>query len=300
MTTIIWLGVGALLLASFSYILRLRYELKQIRQQVQQIPVIGQHGTRLFFTLRDRTVRDLVAQLNQMIEYYEAQQTQIQGREQNLQLSITGLSHDLRTPLTAINGYTQLLQQAENTPAQQAQYIEIIERSVTRLLELTDNFYELARLETTASKLKLVPVALYQLTEELFLSFYDQFQQHQLQVTFPKSVNEQKIAAAPVLLTRVIQNIIQNALRYAVKHVVIDYQVTEQEIILTVKNDFAATEQIAIEHIFERFYTGNASRNTSASGLGLYIAQKLVTRMHGKMSAKVADNWFYLQLAFTK
>ncbi|MGC3221146.1 sensor histidine kinase, partial [Enterococcus faecium] len=90
---------------------------------------------------------DLVDALNRWVDENEQKGQVIQEMEENIRLSIVGLSHDLRTPMTAINGYVQLLEQVEDTEKRE-KYLTNIKQSVARLLSMTDQFYDLARIET--------------------------------------------------------------------------------------------------------------------------------------------------------
>jgi K+-sensing histidine kinase KdpD len=99
------------------------------------------------------------------------------------------------------------------------------------------------------------------------------------------------------MLLRVIQNIVQNILRYAKSTAVISYGNKENYLIFSVKNDIKPDSKVAVEKVFMRFYTEVTSRtNTEASGLGLYLSKILVEKMNGKMVAELNNNWFILKI----
>jgi signal transduction histidine kinase len=285
-----------LALAPLLYIYFLKQELRKLKQELKVLPARAGFGGRLSLDFREKTLMDLVDELNQMIDAFEGKNRQAKQMEENVKLSIAGLSHDLRTPLTSINGYVQLLHVATDE-TQRAHYLKMIEQSVKRLIEMTDHFYDLARIETNQKEIALSSISLSNLVEEIFLSFYEQFIEKKIDLQFPEQINDRQIIADKLLLKRVIQNIIQNILRYANSKAVISYRNNENFLIFSIKNDIKPDSKVVIEKVFMRFYTESTSRtNTESSGLGLYLSKKLVEKMNGKMTAELNDNWFILTI----
>ncbi|RIU91416.1 sensor histidine kinase [Oceanobacillus picturae] len=285
-----------LALSLLLYIIFLKREQRRLIQRVREISIDSSFGSRLFLDFREKTLLDLVDELNHMIDEYEEKNRQAIQMEENVKLSIAGLSHDLRTPLTSIKGYVQLLH-ASTDEVNRANYLKIIEHSITRLMEMTDHFYDLARIETNQKEIALSTFSLSKLVEETFLDFYDQLEKKQIEVQFPEEIYEQKIIADRIMLIRIIQNVIQNILRYAKSKTIIDYNMKENHLILTIQNDIKTDSKVAIEKVFIRFYTEITSRtNTESSGLGLYLSKKLVKKMNGKIDAELHDGWFILKI----
>ncbi|WP_231889824.1 sensor histidine kinase KdpD [Oceanobacillus sp. Castelsardo] len=136
-----------LALALLFYIYFLKRELRKLKHEVKELPTRASFGSRLSLDFRDKALLDLVDELNQMVDAFEEKSYQAKKMEENVKLSIAGLSHDLRTPLTSIKGYVQLLNETSDE-AKRMHYLKIIEHSVQRLMEMTDHFYDLARIET--------------------------------------------------------------------------------------------------------------------------------------------------------
>jgi len=285
-----------LALALLFYIYLFKRELRKLKLKVNEIPTNAGYGSRLFVDFRGKAFMELVDELNQMIDAFEEKNRQAKRMEENVKLSIAGLSHDLRTPLTSIHGYVQLLH-ATTDETKKAQYLGIIEHAVQRLMEMTDHFYDLARIETNQKEIAFSSLSLSSLVEDIFLSFYEQLEEKHIELHFPETVHDRHIIADPLLLTRVIQNIVQNILRYAHSKAVIHYRDEGSDFICSVKNDIKPDSKIAIEKVFARFYTEVASRtNTESSGLGLYLSKKLVEKMNGTMDAALQDGWFILDI----
>lgn len=285
-----------LILALLFYIFFLKKELRKLKSNLTTMPVNSEFGSRLSVNFRQKETLALVEELNRMIDVYEDKNRQAKKMEDNVKLSIAGISHDLRTPLTSINGYVQLLQNTADIEKRQ-QYLTVIERSVNRLIEMTNNFYDLARIETNQKEMELTSIALPALAEESFLSFYEQFEVNHIEVVFPEDTINDEIIADRLMTVRVVQNIIQNIVRYADSTAIISYSVQDNHFKFSVKNDVKTDSKIAIEKVFSRFYTEDASRtNAEASGLGLYMSKKLVEKMNGKMNAELDGKWFTVNI----
>jgi len=280
----------------FLYSYFLKRELRKLTQEVKEIPIRASYGSRLFLTFREKTLMRLVDELNLMIDAFEDKNSQAKQMEENVKVTIAGLSHDLRTPLTSMNGYVQLLQSTTDETKRE-HYLKVIEHSVKRLVEMTDQFYDLARIETNQKEVKLTSLSLSTLVEEIFLSFYEQLEEKNIELQFPDSMNDKHVIADQFMLTRVIQNIVQNILRYANHTALIGYRNNEEYLVFIVKNDIKPDSKVAIEKVFMRFYTEDTSRtNTESSGLGLYLSRKLVEKMNGYMEAELTGKWFILTI----
>ncbi|MET4561095.1 signal transduction histidine kinase [Lysinibacillus parviboronicapiens] len=278
------------------YIYFLKRELRKLKYEVKLLPDRSSFGYRLSLDFRERTLLDLVDELNKMIDAFEEKNRQARQMEETVKLSIAGLSHDLRTPLTSIDGYVQLLLTAKDE-GRRKHYLTIIEQSVKRLIEMTDQFYDLARIETNQKEIEFSSILLYNLVEEIFLSYYEQFEEKRIEIRFPEYENNRPILADRLMLIRVIQNIVQNVIRYAKSQAVISYGDEENYLVFSVKNDIKPDSKVVVEKVFMRFYTEYTSRtNTESSGLGLYLTKKLVEKMNGKIDAELDDNWFILKI----
>lgn len=290
-----WMFV-LLTFAFFLYIYFLKRQIRQLKQEIKNVPDRSSFGGRLYLDFREQTLLELVDELNEMIDHFEEKNRQAKQMEENVKLSIAGLSHDLRTPLTAVNGYIQLLQ-ATSDETKRANYYQVIEQSVNRLLDMTDQFYELARIETNQKEVELTSITLNKVVEETFLSFYEQFEEKNIDLDFPENYRETTVVADQLMLRRVIQNLIQNIIRYAERKAEIRFEYEKDFIVLIVKNDIKPNSKVAIDKVFMRFYTEVSSRiNTESSGLGLYISKKLVEKMNGRMAARLEDQKFIIEI----
>lgn len=146
-----------------------------------------------------------------MIDAYEAEREQLNLTEQSVQHAITSISHDLRTPLTTMKGYLQLLQnEQELNPTHLMQ----IEASVERLVVLTNEFYELAKFTIDSTQTNWQKIEVIQTIETIFLNYYENFEKQGIQVDFPTDCPTYWLITDEQKLQRIIENLIQNILRY--------------------------------------------------------------------------------------
>lgn len=288
------------LLGLVGYLWFLKRQIRQLTKAITKLPKDAKYGSRFYLDFREANLINLTTALNQLVDTFEVDRQRQRRAEKQLQLSITGLSHDLRTPLTAINGYVQLLQQTDD-PAKRAQYLATIQKAVGKLVTMADEFYDLTRLDGAQKQADLKTIILNEQVETEFLGYFDQFEARHLQVTFSPVTRGVLVVADEQLLARVLQNVIQNGLRYAQSQVKVDYTQTETQEVLRVSNDVAQNSQLAVQRVFDQFYRAGSSRtNPESSGLGLYLAKQLVMAMSGTLTATLAHDWFTLTLALPK
>lgn len=282
-----WLiGVLALLCLFFAVRFYLiRQEIKRLTAQIGELIENAHYGQRLYLEENDRVLAKAILEINRMVDSYENQLRRVGEMERNIRLSISGISHDLRTPLTSLAGYLQLLQKTP-APEKQKAYLRNILASVRVLQDLTESFYELSRLELDETNYALQRLNLEHAVCDCFLRFYEDFGQKNIELAIQDAAYPPIVRADPVALQRVLHNLIQNLLRYAQGTVSIAFFEEDDFHAVQVGNETAATLPYDIDSIFDRFYTADQSRSGQSMGLGLYISRKLVNGMGGMIWAK--------------
>ena len=178
---------------------------------------------------------------------------------QRLKTAVTGISHDLRTPLTAICGYLDLLEQEDNTEDGK-RWLSIIRNRVDQMIQLSEELFQYSLTEITEHDDRLEPVV------------------HMPQRKIVRSLNA-------AMLTRVLANLMNNALKYSDGDLEICLKDTGDILFI---NTASGLDQVQVARLFDRFYTVHHADN--ATGLGLEIARSLLERMHGSISAEYAQN----------
>lgn len=237
-------------------------------------------NTLLSLPCRDRELRRLASALNQELRALRQERLRYQQGDKELKEAVVNISHDLRTPLTAISGYLQLLQ-GQDLPPDAQRYLEQIGGRTQAMKRLTE---ELFRYSVVVSEENLArePVDLRRAVEEALLSFYGALEGRGIepQVRLPAEKVERLLD--PAAVNRVLGNILTNALKYSAG----DLEVTlEESGRLTFSNAAPGLDPVAAGRLFDRFYTVEAARNST--GLGLSIAKELTQRMGGEMGAEL-------------
>lgn len=257
----------------------LRYGIKGLRRDL--VERRGQDtNTLLSLPCRDRELRRLASALNQELRALRQERLRYQQGDKELKEAVVNISHDLRTPLTAISGYLQLLQ-GQDLPPDAQRYLEQIGGRAQAMKRLTE---ELFRYSVVVSEENLArePVDLRRAVEEALLSFYGALEGRGIepQVRLPEEKVERLLD--PAAVNRVLGNILTNALKYSAG----DLEVTlEESGRLTFSNSAPGLDPVAAGRLFDRFYTVEAARNST--GLGLSIAKELTQRMGGSIGAEL-------------
>lgn len=288
------MGIALLLsLIALAAVLLLRYRrgraLSQAASQLKEAR--SQPGKRLRLAAPDRPVEELLAQINGLLEDRETETRQLREREESLRRQIANVSHDLRTPLTSILGYLQLLED-DLKPEERSRYLQVVEERARVLQELITAFYDLSRIEGGEYPLEIQPVDLRRRLEPLLASFYDDFQQAGFQVAVELEEGLPPVLADPGGVTRVLTNLLSNALKHGSTALTIRLFREGDFLVTSFSNDAPHLTQEDLPRVFERFYTGDQMRTGQNTGLGLAIVKALAQRMGHTAFAQLENGVF--------
>lgn len=214
---------------------------------------------------------------------------------------ITNVSHDIKTPLTSIVNYVDLLQKP-HTPEQEAEYLEVLDRQSKRLKKLTEDLVEASKASTGNMNVNIVRTNTREIIEQSLAEYGRRMEQGNLSVIVKIHEEPPQAMADGRLLWRVLDNLFNNVVKYALPgtRVYITSELDGGDAVISVKNISRDPLNISAEELMERFVRGDASRHTEGSGLGLNIAQSLVTLMHGKFSLSVDGDLFKAEIRLPK
>lgn len=214
---------------------------------------------------------------------------------------ITNVSHDIKTPLTSIVNYVDLLQKP-HTPEQEAEYLEVLDRQSKRLKKLTEDLVEASKASTGNMNVNIVRTNTREIIEQSLAEYGRRMEQGNLSIIVKIPEEPPQAMADGRLLWRVLDNLFNNVVKYALPgtRVYITSELDGGDAVISVKNISRDPLNISAEELMERFVRGDSSRHTEGSGLGLNIAQSLVTLMYGKFSLSVDGDLFKAEIRLPK
>ena len=224
---------------------------------------------------------------------------QLKGERFKTEL-ITNVSHDLKTPLTSIVSYVDLLQKEDISPERAKEYIEVIERQSAKLKKLTEDLVEASKASSGAIEVHREPVDVAELLSQSVGEYTERLQKASVEPVTSLPEEGCVMNTDGRLLWRVLDNLIQNIVKYAQPgtRAYFDLTKTPDGLFIELKNTSAQALNIPAEALMERFVRGDSARSTEGSGLGLSIAQSLTELLGGTMSLYLDGDLFKVTLRF--
>ncbi len=276
----------------------LRHALKTASKQMKEIELHPDSNRQIRVMSAESDMEDLLKMINEL--YNARQEERIIHLKKEIQIhrEIENISHDLRTPLTSILGYVDLIQDKETKEEERLEYLQIIRKRAKVLQGYIQDFYELSRIEGENYPILLDTIQVQNTLSESVVAYYSEFEKKQIQVNVDLTEKACFIIVDKIQFNRIINNLIQNALKYSEKVFFIRQSIQNGNCIIRFENDKNGMKQEEIKFIFDRFYTGDSTRNNQSTGLGLTISKILVEKMKGSIEAKIDQDRFIIELSF--
>ena len=226
-------------------------------------------------------------------------QDQMKGERMKIDL-ITNVSHDLKTPLTSITSYVDLLARDDSLSPEARDYVTILNQKTERLKNTIADLFELAKSTSGEAKVTLEPMDLKKLMEQTLEDMSDQIRESGFKVKFQCDAEHTKFKGDVNRMYRVVQNILENALKYSLKGTRIFATISNQgsRVCLTVQNTSGYEMDFTEEEIMERFYRGEKSRTSEGNGLGLSIADSFTANCRGEFKIEIDGDQFKAMILF--
>ena len=215
---------------------------------------------------------------------------------------ITNVSHDIKTPLTSIVNYVDLLEKEDIRPEKAKEYVDVLNRQSARLKKLTEDLVEASKASSGSLPVHLAPTDVNVLLSQLAGDYMEKLEDAQLEPIFRPAPSQPVIQADGPLLSRVLGNLFSNICKYAMPgtRVYFESAADENTVSLTFKNISKYELNIPAEELMARFVRGDRSRHTEGSGLGLSIAQSLTELQGGTFRLEIDGDLFKAVVTFPR
>ena len=259
----------------------LKKSMKQIGGSLSEI--LGSDTNRLIsISSRDKYARQLASQINDQLRTLRKQRHRYTQGDRELKNAVTNISHDLRTPLTAIGGYLELLEREDTSP-QVREYLDIISERTRLMKQLTEELFRYSVILSSEKDVELSDVHINRVLAESITGYYAALTARGIEPEV--EICEEKIVrrANEELLSRVFSNLISNALKYSTGDLTVRLA---PDGTISFENNAPDLTAVEAEQLFDRFYTVETAHNST--GLGLAISRTLITQIGGTIEAAVA------------
>lgn len=293
----VW-AIVATIVAIITILMFLSYR-RQVEKTCRQLAFVKEHETnlRIFQTLPFKELNALNDEINNILELSDKIRLEAQRKENALKVTITSLSHDIRTPLTSLDGYFQLLSQSDSEE-ERNHYIEIIQSRLVSLKEMLEELFTYTKLQNDNYELELSEIDFGKNVFDTLFSFYDDFQKKKLEPETDFIEERILIKGNNEALRRTLQNIIKNSLEHGKRKIALSLTKQDDKVCFKCANDIERPEEVDMSKIFTRFYKADSARTHTSTGLGLSIAKGLVEKMGGVISAELTGNVFAITITF--
>ena len=275
---------------SIKYIL-LKLSLNKLYKDFELI-INSDTNNLLTISCNDKNLKKFINKLNKNLKKLRKLELEYNQGNINLKHTITNISHDLRTPLTAIKVYLDILDK-KNFTKEQIKYFNIINTKVNDLVNLTEELFNYSKILDKAYLIKKEQVCLNIVLEEVLCSYYDLFKNNniipKIDITSNKIIKEIDL----ICFKRIIENIISNLLKYSNKSIYIKLDNTGS---ITFINKTKKLDKVSVGKIFDRYFTVESSKKSN--GIGLSIAKELVILNNGEITAKYINNKLIIKIVF--
>lgn len=291
-----WLLCVAAFLLLIAVCIKLRSLRRALDELAGQLSGVLAEDTNVLLSLRcrDRCARKLAARLNRELAELRRMRWKYQSGDRELKEAVTNISHDLRTPLTAICGYLELLGREDKSPAV-SRFLDCIGERAEAMRRLTEELFCYSVVLSPQSAPELAPGDLRQLLESALAGAYPQLSARGIEPDVELPEGPVRCLLNEAAAARVLSNLLSNAVRYSGGDLKVRLS---DDAVLTFENSAPSLDEVSLGRLFDRFYTVKAAR--SSTGLGLAIAWTLMEQMGGSIEAGLTAGQLRLSLRFVK
>lgn len=279
-----------------SLLLLYKKDVNEIYENLKDINIKKLDNTKIRTNSKDKYIKNLISEINSSLEDKQKLNIDYKNKEKEIKETIASVSHDLRTPLTSVKGYVDILLNRK-LDEKEIEYLKIIKSRTKTLEDLVNSFYELSKLELKEYDYHLEYIDIKEILTETIASFYDKFIIEGIEPIIEISDDSFDIIGDRKAMERIFINLIDNGIKYSKSYFKIELK-KENNIILNFVNDVDDLSEKDIEKLFNRFFIMDTSRQSESTGLGLYITRKMLEDMNYSIDANLKDENINIEILF--
>ncbi|MFP3635820.1 sensor histidine kinase [Bacillus sp. SIMBA_033] len=288
MLVILFICSAAVNIFLFRSRLNLRTEIKYIRNKLRKV-VNEETGERLLLNTEDKYIKSLLIQINRLLDHNQKIKGNCNSIELSMRKMLSNISHDLKTPLTVILGYIEIIHNDKSLTSEKVMsLLKTVNLKTVEVLALINRFFELVKLESGDKKLNSSRIDICEVSRKIILDYYEILISKEFEVVIDIPDDSVFVSGDEDAIERVLNNLITNAIQYGSdgKMVGLKIRITDNDVFVEISDKGKGINEMHKDRVFERMYTLEDSRNTNyqGSGLGLTITKRLVEQMEGSIS----------------
>ncbi len=243
----------------------------------------------------DKDIVELAVKVNEHTDIQRKLGNDYEQSKKQLGIVISGISHDFRTPLTASLGYLQMIGKSGELSEKNAEYLGIAMQKNQYLKELSDEFFELSKIDSSKEQMNMEEVCLSNILTEHILEQHSWIAERNISADF--DITDGIIVQTDRrCLERILNNLMSNAQKYTADRFSVTLKRDGGKTVLTAANTLSDSSSIDIDKVFEPFYRMD-SRTAGGSGLGLYVVKRLCDKLNWTVSAQLTNNVFSVKIS---
>ncbi len=270
---------------------------RQVINICRQMVFIKENDTNMIIynDIIEKEILNLTSLINLMCEEHKAKENILKEKDKRLKIAMAGISHDIRTPLTSLRGFFELLE-TETDTEKKKKYSKIIDGKLIELTELLEELFTYTKLQNEDYVLELGRYDFTKVVLGTLFSFYGTFKDKNIETELDIYEEQVIVTCNDVAVKRMLSNILKNAMLHGSGKIEIIYKTENGRVEFLCKNSVENPWEIDISQVFDRFYKADMARSKGSTGLGLSVAKELAGRMGGDISACIKDGMFIIKL----
>lgn len=269
-------------------------ELKELNRNISET------NSKMYIGAPDGSTENLAAEINKFVDVYKELQKEVLGERRENKRMMADFSHDLRTPLTSVIGYIDVILNFSISEKDKEQYMKTVKCKLEALNNMIDLLYDFSLIDSGEYPVEFASCSIYQILCDSILMFHKDFERKHIDLKLDIDENTPLIMIDEKITTRIFMNLLKNVLRYGDTYCKIEMKTEDEYVYVGILNDCEYMNEEDVQKLFERMYKKDATRSMNSSGLGLSIVREFMKLQMGKIEASYKYGVLKLQLYFKR